>query len=173
VLLAAYEAVRATAPARLIIAPHEPTADHVARIIEWAKRARLNVSRLDDAAQASADVIVIDRLGVLGEIYAVADIAYVGGGFHSAGLHSVLEPAAFGTPVLFGGRFGTSRDAALLSQRGGGASTTNAADLSRRLRIWITDAGARREAGDYARALVRSGIGAADRSFDLVNRLLR
>ena len=172
-LLPSFEALRKNAEARLIIAPHEPTPDHVGRLMEWGKRAKLNVARLDDANQQTADVIVIDRIGVLGEIYSVADIAFVGGGFHSAGLHSVLEPAAFGTPVLFGSRFENSRDAALLAQRGGGAPATNEADLTRRLRIWATDSRARREAGDYARALVRSGIGAAERSFELVNRLLR
>jgi 3-deoxy-D-manno-octulosonic-acid transferase len=174
VLLPAFEALhRSGNPARLIVAPHEPTLDHVARIVDWAKKAKLSVARLDDPAQHSADVVVIDRLGVLGEIYALADAAFVGGGFHSAGLHSVLEPAAFGTPVLFGPRFANSRDAALLAQRGGGASVANEPELQRRLRIWTTDMTARREAGDYARALVRSGIGAAERSFELVNRLLR
>ena len=34
------------------------------------------------------------------QLYALATAAYVGGGFHAAGLHSVLEPAAFGAPVL-------------------------------------------------------------------------
>ncbi|HEY9227709.1 MAG TPA: hypothetical protein VIP11_13720, partial [Gemmatimonadaceae bacterium] len=61
----------------------------------------------------------------------------------------------------------------LLSQRGGGAAVANEPDLTRRLRTWFTDAASRREAGDYARALVRSGIGAADRSFELIDRLLR
>jgi 3-deoxy-D-manno-octulosonic-acid transferase len=158
--------------ARMIIAPHEPTLDHVGRIVEQAKAMKLRVARLDDATQG-ADVIVVDRVGVLGDIYALADVAFVGGAFHSAGLHSVLEPAAFGTPVLFGPRFANSRDAALLSQRGGGASVATTADLARRLRTWTTDASERRDAGDYARALVRSGVGAAERSFELVNRLLR
>jgi 3-deoxy-D-manno-octulosonic-acid transferase len=157
---------------RLIIAPHEPTADHVSRIIEWAKQAGLSVARLDEAGPW-ADVVVIDRVGVLGDIYALADIAFVGGGFHSAGLHSVLEPAAFGAPVVFGPRYEASRDAALLVQRGGGASASTESELTRRLRFWVTDTASRREAGDYARALVRSGVGAADRSYELVERLLR
>jgi len=46
---------------------------------------------------------------------------YTGGGFHDAGLHSVLEPAAFGAPVLFGPRHAMSRDAGLLIARGGAA----------------------------------------------------
>ena len=111
---------------------------------------------------------------MLGELYALADVAFVGGGFHAAGLHSVLEPAAFGAPVIFGPQHESSRDAALLEQRGGGVSVSSEADLARRVRaVGRRTPAARREAGDYARALVRSGIGAAERSFELVERLLR
>ncbi len=173
VLLPAYEAVRRTnADARLVVAAHEPTKKHVAELLAWAERASLRADRLDEAT-SDTDVVVIDRVGVLGDLYALADVAFVGGGFHAAGLHSVLEPAAFGAPVLFGPRFRDSRDAALLVQRHGGASVADAAEAERRLRFWITDPRARREAGDFARALVRSGVGAAERSFALVGRLLR
>jgi 3-deoxy-D-manno-octulosonic-acid transferase len=174
VLLPAFEAlVRGGVAARLLIAPHEPTVDHVNRIVEWAKRAKLPVARLDEPNAGAADVLIIDRMGVLGELYALADVVFVGGGFHAAGLHSVLEPAAFGTPVLFGPRGENSRDAMLLAQRGGGALVSTEAELSRRLRVWMTDAAARRESGNYARALVRSGVGAAERSFELIDRILR
>jgi len=173
VLLPAFETLRhGEASPRLIIAPHEPNPNHVGPLLEWASSAGLAVARLDDPNAGKADVVVIDRLGILGELYSLADIAFVGGGFHAAGLHSVLEPAAFGVPVLFGPRHDNSRDAALLAQRGGGAPVSSEADLSKRLRAWILDGAARREAGDYARALVRSGLGAAERSFELVNRLL-
>lgn len=174
VLLPAFESVaRSGTNARLIVAPHEPKADHVARLIDWAKRAKFSVARLDEPNAGDADVVVIDRVGVLGDLYVLADIAFVGGGFHAAGLHSVLEPAAFGTPVLYGPRNEMSRDAALLTQRGGGAAVANEDELTRRLRLWLTDSNARREAGNYARALVRSGIGAAERSFELIDRILR
>jgi len=174
VLLPAFHALRsAGVDLRLVIAPHEPTPQHVANIVDWARQSKLTLTRLDDSNPASADVVLVDRVGVLGDLYSIADFAYVGGGFHSAGLHSVLEPASFGAPVLFGPRHDNSRDAALLQQRGGGVSVVNASDIARRLRGWVTDAAARREAGNYARALVRSGVGAAERSFELVERLLR
>jgi 3-deoxy-D-manno-octulosonic-acid transferase len=173
VLLHAFEALRrADIDARLVIAAHEPTKKHVAELLAWAGRASLRADRLDDAT-SDTDIVVVDRVGVLGDLYALADVAFVGGGFHAAGLHSVLEPAAFGAPVLFGPRFQDSRDAALLVQRHGGASVADAAEAERRLRFWITDPTARRDAGDFARALVRSGVGAAERSFALVDRLLR
>ena len=59
---------------------------------------------------------------MLAELYAAADVAFVGGGFHAAGLHSVLEPAAFGVPVAFGPRHANSRDAELLLSAGGAAA---------------------------------------------------
>ena len=172
-LLAAWLAVRATVPrARLIIAPHEPTEAHLAPIDAWAKSAGLRLARLDAPRVDEADVVLVNRTGVLGDLYALADAAFVGGGFHRAGLHSVLEPAAFGAPVAFGPRYATSRDARLLVATGGGVSAGDAARLREQLVAWLTDVDRRMESGAVARALVRSGLGAARRSFDLIARLL-
>lgn len=172
-LLPAWLEVRAAVPAaRLVIAPHEPTPVHVAPIESWAAAAGLRVARVDAAAAATADVIIVDRVGVLGDLYALADAAYVGGGFHDAGLHSVLEPAAFGTPVLFGPRHLESRDATLLLAAGGGATAATSRGLARQLEQWLNDESARYLAGARARALVRSGLGAARRAYDLIARLL-
>ncbi|HEX5581750.1 MAG TPA: glycosyltransferase N-terminal domain-containing protein, partial [Gemmatimonadaceae bacterium] len=172
-LLPAWERVRAAVPgARLVIAPHEPTAGHLAPIERWATSAGLRLARLSAPDAPAADVVLVDRVGVLGELYALADAAYVGGGFHAAGLHSVLEPAAFGAPVLFGPRFANSRDAELLVEAGGGATAPDARALGDVLLRWLTDDDARREAGHHARALVEGGLGAAERSWDLVAELL-
>ena len=174
VLLPAFAALHSGGiSTRLIIAPHEPTLEHVGRIVEWAQRAGIPAAKLDEPNAGQADVVIIDRVGVLGELYALGDIAFVGGGFHAAGLHSVLEPAAFGAPVLFGPRNDNSRDAALIEQRRGGAAVASESELTRRLRLWSTDVAARQEAGNSARALVRSGVGAAERSFELIDRLVR
>lgn len=172
VLLPAWRAMRREVPeARLIIAPHEPTAAHLAPIHDWAAREGLSHATLD-RADATHDVVVVDRVGVLGELYALADAAFVGGGFHAAGLHSVLEPAAFGAPVLFGPRHAGSRDAGLLLACQGGVSVGDAASLAEALRIVLDEGDTRRRAGDAARELVRAGLGAADRSAALVEALL-
>ena len=173
-LLAAWARVQAQLRgARLIIAPHEPTEAHLAPIEQWASRAGLQVARLGaPSGLPEADVVVVDRVGVLGDLYALATFAYVGGGFHAAGLHSVLEPAAFGVPVLYGPRFANSRDAELLIANGGGATENSEKAIEARLRMWLTDPAARTQAGHAARTLVQSGLGAAERSWDLVASLL-
>lgn len=177
VLLPAWEAVRREVPhARLVIAPHEPTAAHLAPIDAWVARARtadpaLRAARLGDA-DATHDVVVVDRVGVLGELYALATAAYVGGGFHAAGLHSVLEPAAFGAPVVFGPRHANSRDAGLLLAAQGGAAVTDAATAAETLAILLGEPDTRSRAGAAARGVVQTGLGAAERSAALVASLV-
>ena len=159
--------------ARLIIAPHETSDAYLKSIEAWARSSVLNLARINEATAARADVILIDRYGILGDLYALADVAYVGGGFQSAGLHSVLEPAAFGAPVLFGPRNEKSRDAAKLIDEGGGAMIRGAIDLSIRLADWLGSSAARDTAGSFARSVVQNGLGAAERSYALVTTLLR
>ena len=157
---------------RLIIAPHELTADHLADIEHWAAASGLTLARVDAHEAESADVVLVDRFGVLGDLYALAGAAFVGGAFHAAGLHSVLEPAAFGAPVLFGPRHHKSRDAALLLAAGGGRVVRDASGIHDALVEWFEDPQARAAAGERARAMVQQGRGAAERSAALVEKLL-
>lgn len=176
VLLPAWREVAARWPGalRLIVAPHEPTPAHLQPIERWAAASALRCVRLDGDDDTTADVVLVDRVGVLGELYALADAAYVGGGFRGAGLHSVLEPAAFGAPVIFGMQYGNSRDAALLLDAAAARNVPDSATLTATLTNWLApDAPqVRREAGARAHTLVQRGLGAADRATELVLSLL-
>ncbi len=178
VVLAAFVLLRAEIPqARLVIAPHEPDPAHLAgvtrRLQALGGPAVVRLSRL--AAGAEAPVVLVDRVGVLADLYAVADAAYVGGGYHRAGLHSVLEPAAFAAPVAFGPRHTNSRDAGLLLARGA-ATALPTRDGARALYaqwlVWCHDVAARRRAGAAAAAVVSEGRGAAGRTATLVRELV-
>ncbi len=172
-LLEAWTKIRDKIPdARLVIAPHESTAPYLRSIESWARGGSLRLARIDAGDASDADVVLVARYGILGGLYALADAAYVGGGFQPAGVHSVLEPAAFGAPVLFGPRNEKSRDAARLIEAGGGAQVTGAVDLSFRLAEWLGSVPARDAAGALARDMVERGLGAAERSFALVTSLL-
>ncbi len=164
-------------PQRLIIAPHEPTTAHCAPIERWAEAAGWQLRRLSaiEAGEpaANADVILVDRVGVLGELYALADVAFVGGGFHSAGLHSVIEPAAFGVPVLFGPRHHMSREAGLLIDAHAAHAIRDAASLAAQLQAWLADDDARRRAGTAARDVVQRERGATARSVALIEQAAR
>jgi 3-deoxy-D-manno-octulosonic-acid transferase len=172
VLLPAFDKLLARVPeARLVIAPHEPAPAHLEPIEAWARTGGLSLARLG-AATAESRVILVDRVGILGDLYALGDAAFVGGGFHDAGLHSVLEPAAFGIPVLFGPRHTMSRDAQLLLARGAARSVSNIDLASTIAGEWLSEPAARQAAGQAARDLVRAGLGAAERSLRVVEGLL-
>ena len=170
-------------PFRTALAPHEPSPPVVRDQRAAVARAFgpdapvTTLSELEDRARAGGerprwDVCIVDRVGVLADLYAAAAVAYVGGGFHRHGLHSVIEPAAFGVPVLFGPRSQASRDAGLLLEAGGGVRVTDGPSLGAAARRWLTDETARATAGAAARAVVERGRGAAERSVVLLLDLL-
>jgi 3-deoxy-D-manno-octulosonic-acid transferase len=171
VLLPAVRAVRRHHPSlRLIVAPHEVTPARVQGLLAAAEGG--TEAALLSSGVTDADVIVVDSYGLLGDLYRLASIAFVGGGFHRAGLHSVLEPAAFGAPVIFGPQHRSSRDARLLLEARGARSVSRRAEMESLLRSWLEASQDRETAGTAAREVVQSGRGAAVRSYDLLAGLL-
>jgi 3-deoxy-D-manno-octulosonic-acid transferase len=170
VLLSALAGVRGEGKWRLVVAPHEPTPAHVSGLERALRAAGLTHARLPDMSVSDVppvDALVVDRVGVLADLYAAADVAYVGGGFGAAGLHSVVEPAALAVPVLFGPRHGNAGEAARLAASGGGRIAGDGAALAGALLHWGSGSGRTVDgnaAADAARAFVRGELGAAERN---------
>jgi 3-deoxy-D-manno-octulosonic-acid transferase len=156
---------------RLVLVPHEPTPEHLSRTTQLLAQAGSSPVRLSqvEGGAGPGDTVLVDRVGVLGDLYALADAAYVGGGWGTAGLHSVLEPAAFGVPVLFGPRHANAREAAGLIGAGGAFEWD--ADGSA-LAALLAYPARRRAAGDAARRYVEASLGAAERGAEIIERLL-
>lgn len=171
-LLRAFAEVRRVHPsARLILAPHEPGATHLVGIRAGARRWQLPEPALLDEAAPDAPFVLVDRVGVLARLYGAGALAYVGGGFGTAGLHSVLEPAGWALPVAFGPRWKSSREAGLLLEAGG-AETLDLPDPARQLGAWwsrmLAERGERERAGRAAARVIDAGRGAAERQAELV-----
>jgi 3-deoxy-D-manno-octulosonic-acid transferase len=176
VLLPALDAARRSEPGlRAIIAPHEPHPEVVRALLgELARRGWRAAPLVDVEERGAADVdaVVVDRVGVLAHLYTVADVAYVGGGFHAAGLHSVLEPAAAGVAVLFGPRRGNARAAGDLVGAGAAREVQDASGMADSLGEWVRDAAARGYAAARAFGYIHAHLGAADRTAALLDELL-
>jgi 3-deoxy-D-manno-octulosonic-acid transferase len=172
-LLDTFSAISAARPdARLIVVPHEPTPEHLAGLDARASRARLSPPVRLSQATGPVPFLVVDRLGALATLYGGGAMAYVGGGFGRAGLHSVLEPAAWGLPVAFGPRWQHSRDAELLVDAGAGVSVSNRNEMARVWDGWLRDETARAALGQRARMLVEAGLGAAQRTAEMLDGLI-
>ena len=86
---------------KYVIAPHEI---HESAIDKLESQIDLEVLRYSDANTQNAktaQVLIIDNIGLLSSLYAYADVAYIGGGF-GKGIHNTLEAATFGMPIFIG-----------------------------------------------------------------------
>lgn len=172
-LLNAWIKLKAVLPeARIIIAPHELEEKHLGSLESWARSNNLTHSRFREVDAQNADVVIVDGYGVLADLYALADVAYVGGGFHRAGLHSLVEPAAFGVPILFGPRFEASRDAVLMKNEGGGMVCRDEQDFFLTLNELLSDSEKHNKAGSAIRMAFLKELGAAKRSYELISALV-
>ena len=106
--------------------------------------------------------MIVDRVGVLAEAYRFADVVYVGGAF-TTGVHSVIEPAIAGVPVVFGPRHDNSFEAVTLLARGAATTVSTEDECYAALRHWLTDDAARARAGVAAIAYVESQLGATEK----------
>jgi 3-deoxy-D-manno-octulosonic-acid transferase len=169
-LVPAVAALRRTRRVRLIVAPHEPTPGHLDGLEARLDRSGLSRARLSalTGRDPLPDAIVVDRVGVLADLYSAGRVAYVGGGFGRDGLHSVIEPAALGIPVVSGPLHGNSGEAEELRAAGGAAVAESAAAIAACFDAWLDDA----EAGRKARAFVEANLGGAARNAALVAGLL-
>lgn len=62
----------------------------------------IDYKRLSDHDRKPGHVLLVDQLGVLRNLYAISDLAFVGGSLIKRGGHNFLEPAAYGVPILTG-----------------------------------------------------------------------
>lgn len=107
---------------KIIIAPHDlKRVEYLKEIFPEA----LLYSELKHSQTlkfSNFQTLIIDSIGLLSKLYSYGDIAVVGGGFHDAGLHNILEAATFGVPVIFGNHYKKNPEADNLIAAKGGSS---------------------------------------------------
>lgn len=94
-----------------IIVPHEVNEDSLRKIQNLCPPNTFRLSEL--TFKEKADVIIIDKIGLLLQLYSIAHLAYVGGGF-GKGIHNTLEAAVWGKPIVCGPNFQSFTEARAL-----------------------------------------------------------
>ncbi len=114
-------------------------------------------------------VVVLDTLGELQEVYSISHIAFVGGSLAPVGGHNLFEPAMHGVPVIWGPHVESCSDMArVLLASGGGCEVNSAAELENVLLMLASDPALRKEAGRNAERVVMRNRGAVDNYMELV-----
>ena len=168
-VLQAWEAIRQKHPrAFMILAPRHPARfEEVAELLQAQQRSyiRRTIIPLDDAELhlqlASTEILLLDTIGELAEIFGVADVVFVGGSLVPTGGHNVVEPAFWGKPVIFGPHMNNFRDVASLFLRADAALQVADADgLAEAALRLLDDPAEARRMGEQAKGVVSEQAGA-------------
>ena len=145
---------------KFIIAPHNIKASYVASLKSQLKVKTTCYSEMTDKSLADYDVFILDTIGYLSKVYSYADIAYVGGGAGTSGLHNILEPAVFGIPILIGKNYENFPEAKALIKIGGVKSISNADEFKSQINPILNDNVLRTAKGSINSVFIEKNRGA-------------
>jgi len=175
-VLSSFHALSETHPRlRLILVPRHPHRfEQVAQMIQQTGLSWMRRSQLDHVpADRSARVLLVDTVGELGAWWGTADIAYVGGSMGVREGQNMIEPAAYGAAVSFGPRTKNFRQVATaLLDRQAAVVVHNVDDFTQFVAKMVAHPDQAAAMGQRAAALVRSQLGATQRTTIALGKLL-
>lgn len=180
IIIGAYQRIAsdATRKSRLIIVPHEPTAEHISelqkklpsnvllselidKIESESKGCQLTANTIEIVKKFLVDRhIIVDSIGKLLSLYSLADAAYVGGAF-GVGVHSVAEPAGYSLPLAIGAKIDGSPDAVNLYKRHALGIIENEDQFYRWMTALMNDEILRKQIGEIAGNYVFTALGSS------------
>jgi 3-deoxy-D-manno-octulosonic-acid transferase len=172
-LLKAFENLRVGHPrAVMILAPRHPQRfDQVAILLRQLAIRSFRRSLWQGEALAGR-VLLVDSIGELAALYALADVAFVGGSLVARGGHNIIEPAQHGVAIVTGNHTENFRDIVALFQSQDAVRIVGMAELPLTLMQLLADDAERRALGRRAEQTVRSQMGATLRTLEALKTLM-
>lgn len=172
-LLNAFVAVLARNPAAvMLLAPRHP--ERFQQVADQLKQSGLKFFKRSNwnGESLAGGVLLIDSIGELASLYALADVAFVGGSLVPRGGHSILEPAQYGVAILVGPHTENFRDIIELFRSQDAVRIVSPADLSRGFTDLLTNHAERLALGRRALETLQSQRGATQFTMDQIRALL-
>jgi 3-deoxy-D-manno-octulosonic-acid transferase len=172
-LLSAFQNVLASYPrAVMILAPRHPERfGEVAQLLEqmgiryWRRT-------LWSGDSIAGGVLLIDSIGELAALYALGDVAFVGGSLVPRGGHNIIEPAQYGVPIIVGNHTENFRDIVGLFQSQDAVRMVGPAEFPLVLMELLSDESERVALGRRGAATLRAQMGATKRTVTALQKLL-
>jgi len=143
-----------------VIVPHDINEEHCSEIEALFEGHVLRYSAMEQGERDPLKrVLLLDKMGLLGNAYPYASVAFVGGGFNNA-LHNILEPAVWGVPVCYGDNIKKYPEGDDLAKLGGGFLIGTVDELIEILGM-LSAPNAAHEAGKKAAAWIEENRGAS------------
>lgn len=147
---------------KLILVPHELDEVKINSIISESKKKTERYTRANVDEMESAQVLIIDTIGMLSKIYRYCNVAYIGGGF-GKGIHNTLEAAVYGLPILFGTNYAKFKEANDLVKQQGAFSISNFGELKNRLDTLLASEELRKNISQQNKKFVEENSGATEK----------
>ncbi|WP_252088445.1 lipid IV(A) 3-deoxy-D-manno-octulosonic acid transferase [Pseudomonas sp. MWU13-3659] len=172
ILAAHQQLLQVHSDALLILVPRHPERFNAVHALCAEQFATVRRS-LGEPVAAQTQVLLGDTMGELLFLYALADIAFVGGSLVPTGGHNPLEPAALALPVLMGPHvFNFLEISAMLREAGALQQVDDAEGLAGAVRRMVELPQDARRMGEAGRAVMQANQGALQRLLDGLARLL-
>lgn len=155
----------------LVLVPRHPErTGEIAALLENAGvRYQRRTALSDDHRLQSGEVLLVDTVGEMMNLYALSDIAFVGGSLVPLGGHNLLEPASVGVPTVFGPHMANFREIeGLVLQYGAGIQVQTPEELTATCRALITSAELRQVLGQNGLKMMRDNGGATERHMEAI-----
>ena len=172
-LLRAFENVLASHPrAVMILAPRRPERfGEVAQLLEQLG-IRFWRRSLWSGDAIAAGVFLVDTIGELASLYALADVAFVGGSLVPHGGHNIIEPAQHGVAIMVGNHTENFRDIVAMFESRNGVRVVGAAEFPLVLMDLLSNEGERIALGRRGAETLRSQMGATEKTLRALEQLL-
>lgn len=160
---------------RLILAPRQPSLfDQAANLLSQSNVSFIRRSQMTGALTVAPDVLLLDSLGELRHVWGLADIGFVGGSLDGKrGGQNMIEPAAYGIPVLFGPHIWNFKDISReLIHAGGATMIHSTADLEQAVDHLLSNPLEAKTMGENGRRYVLSQQGATEKTLNLLQPFL-
>jgi len=163
-----YEVINKKTDYKFIIAPHELDQKFYSEIEHSVES---KISYYSQGADSSS-VLILDTIGMLSKVYSYATYSYVGGGL-GPGVHSVLEPAAFGQPVFYGNRnYERWRESVHLAQAKAGFPVGTSQEVLDQITQFENNPDYYNETSQRAREFIAANSGASEQVLNHIKKLL-
>jgi 3-deoxy-D-manno-octulosonic-acid transferase len=149
-----------------VFAPHEIEKSNIDRLEKLFKTEVVRYSEFNEESY-KARVLIIDNIGILSSAYRYSHIAAVGGGF-GKGIHNILEPACWGTPVLFGPNYKAFKEAVDIISKQGAFCYRNSEEFRSIIENWLTDEELYKSSSATVAGYIRQNTGATEKIIKII-----
>jgi 3-deoxy-D-manno-octulosonic-acid transferase len=160
----------------LVLVPRHP--ERAEEVMKLAEQLGLRCVRRSTLAGQSSlfqpgEVLLVDTVGELMDIYSVSDLVFVGGSLVPVGGHNLLEPASLAVPVIFGPHMNNFREiTSLILRHNGGVQVPDGAMLALALRQMLDSPDERLRLGENGAQILDENCGSTERHMEVITTLV-